>query len=80
MAYDADFRQDGLKEIHMASSPTSIPTVPSIPPAEDKGLKRKADEIADSEDDEGQVDSEDDLGVLDEFLGDNYESELERFA
>ena len=43
-------------------------------------MKRKADEIADSEDDEGQVDSEDDLGVLDEFLGDNYESELERFA
>jgi hypothetical protein len=39
-------------------------------------LKRKADEIADSEDDEDEVGSEDDLGVPDEFLVDSFELDL----
>jgi hypothetical protein len=44
----------------------------------DKHLKRKADEIADSEGDEDEIDSEDDIGVSDEFLLDIYEPDLER--
>jgi hypothetical protein len=46
-------------------------------PTEPKGdgmLKRKADEIADSEDDENEVGSDDDLGLPDEFSADSYEA------
>lgn len=55
--------------------------VPNIPPRADEGgptLKRKAGEIADSEDEENEVDSEQDLGVLDEFLVNDYAPELEQ--
>jgi hypothetical protein len=45
---------------------------PAVPKG-DGMLKRKADEIADSEDDENEVGSDDDLGLPDEFLVDSYE-------
>lgn len=44
---------------------------------EDRTLKRKADEIADSEDDEDEVGSEDGLEVPDEFLVGSFETDLE---
>jgi len=45
---------------------------PTVPKGDDM-LKRKADEIADSEDDENEVGSDDDLGLPDEFSADSYE-------
>ena len=45
---------------------------PAVPKG-DSMLKRKADEIADSEDDEDEVGSDDDLELPDEFLADGYE-------
>ena len=49
---------------------------PPVAPEEDRSLKRKADEIADSEDEDDEIVSEDDLGVPDEFLVDSYELDL----
>jgi hypothetical protein len=46
----------------------------------DKTPKRKADEIADSEDDEDEVSSEYDSGVPDEFLVDSYEPDPEHLG
>jgi hypothetical protein len=54
-----------------------MPSVLSVAEEADKTLKRKADEIADSEDNEDEVGSGDDLEVPDEFLVDSYEPDLE---
>ena len=57
----------------MACSPEAVPVMHPALPKGDGILKRKADEIADSEDDEDEVGSDDDLGLPDEFLADSYE-------
>jgi hypothetical protein len=54
-------------------SPETVPVMHPAVPKGDGMLKRKADEIADSEDDEDEVGSDDDLGLPDEFLVDSYE-------
>jgi len=54
-------------------SPEAVPVMHPAVPKGDGMLKRKADEIADSEDDEDEVGSDDDLGLPDEFLADSYE-------
>lgn len=66
-----------MRELRLLTASEARPGV--VPTAEegDKSLKRKADEIADSEGDEDEMGSEDDLGVPDEFLLDSYEPELE---
>lgn len=72
----ADQPQGGLREIRVAPSSEAMSSV--LPNEEgDKSLKRKADEIADSEDDEHDIGSEDDLGVPDEFLLESFEPDLE---
>ena len=76
----ANFQQSGLREIRMASSPVLIPMVPSVAPEEGRTLKRKANEIADSEGDDDDMGSEDDLGALDNFLADDYEPDLEHLG
>jgi hypothetical protein len=54
-----------------------MPSVLSVAEEADKTLKRKADEIADSEDNEDEVGSGDDLEVPDGFLVASSEPELE---
>jgi hypothetical protein len=54
-------------------SPEAVPVMRPAVPKGDGMLKRKADEIADSEDDEDEVGSDDDLGLPDGFLADSYE-------
>jgi hypothetical protein len=54
----------------VACSPKAVPAMHPAVPKEDGMLKRKADEIADSEDDEDEVGPDDDLELLDEFLAD----------
>jgi hypothetical protein len=72
----ADRIQGGLREIRVARSPDAMTGVPPVAEDQDKPLKRKADEIADSEDEEDKVGSEYDSGVPDEFLVDSYELDL----
>ena len=73
----AKTQQAGLREIRLVRPPTSMSQVGApIAPEEDRTLKRKADEIADSEDEDDEIVSEDDLGVPDEFLVDSYEPDL----
>ena len=70
-------RQAGLREIRLASSSSPVPARSAIASEEERSLKRKADEIADSEDEEDEAGSGDALGVLpDEFLEDSYEPDL----
>ena len=54
-----------------------MPSVAAVAEEENKTLKRKADEIADSEDDEYEVGLDDDWEGLDEFLVDSFEPDLE---
>lgn len=59
-------RQDGIKETKLMDSPPSLPMISAG--EEEKRQKRKADEIANSEDEEIGFDSDDDLGFSDEAL------------
>jgi hypothetical protein len=66
-----------LREIQVARSTEAIPSVAAVAEEENKTLKRKADKIADSEDDEDEVGLDDDWEGLDEFFVDSFEPDLE---
>ena len=66
-----DLSQHGLREIKMAASPAAALAPDTIDPMPKESThKRKADEIADSEDEGDEVGSENDLGLFLEDLDD----------
>lgn len=65
-----DLQQQGLRELRVTCLPEAVPVMYPAVTKGDGMQKRKADEIADSEDDEDEVGSDDDLELPDEFLAD----------